>query len=166
MDKWLDELETCLRRLDEHHDQLLGLVRRKHQAMRMGQHVLIADCCNREHEMVNRIAETEKRRQAAVGQVTFALSPQARVPLKISDIAERVGEPRRGRMLVMQQRLKQTIELIQQENDVARRATEGLLRHVQGVIQQVAAAVGGATYGRRGVVTSPNVAVSSFTVTG
>ena len=166
MDKWLDELEGCLRELDQLHDQLLGLVRRKHQAMRLAQHALIADCVERENAMVQGIAAVEKRRQAAVGQVTFALAPQARQPLRVTEIAGRIDEPRRGRVLVLQQRLQRTIGLIQQENEVARRATDSLLRHVQGVIQQVAAAVGGATYGRRGVVTSPAVAVSSFSITG
>ena len=166
MDKWLDELEACMRQLDQEHDQLLGLVRRKQQAMRLAQHALIADCCGRESQSVHRIAAVEKRRQGIVGQITAAASPSAKQPLRLGEIADLAGEPRRGRLLVTQQRLQRTARLIQQENDVARRATESLLRHVQGVIQQVAAAVGGATYGRRGVVTSPNVAVSSFSITG
>jgi hypothetical protein len=163
VDKWLDQLEACLAQLDVEHDQLLGLVRRKQNAMRMGQTALIADCIEREHESVKQIAHVEKQRQQAVGQITAALEPTAAAPLTIGQIAERVGEPRRGRLLVLQQRLRRTIGIIKDENDVSRRAADGLLRHVQGVIRQVTMAVGGATYGRRGVVAS---AVSSFSVTG
>jgi hypothetical protein len=163
VDKWLDQLESCLTRLDAEHDQLLGLVRRKQGAMRLGQAVVISDCIEREHASVKQIAEIERLRQQTVGQITGAWAPGSAAPMTVAQIAERAGEPRRGRMLMMQQRLRRTIELIRTENEVSRRATEGLLRHVQGVIRHVATAMGGSTYGRRGVVAS---ASSTFSITG
>lgn len=168
-DRWLDELERCLLRLAEEHDGLLDLIRRKQRAMRMGQPELVTDCCERENHHVQRIGGLEGHRQKAVGELTALLTPgtQQGQPLTLSEIAERVGEPRRGRLLVLHQRLRQTMHTVQRENQIARQATEGLLHHVRGVIQQVTQAVGGTgTYGRQGPVEAPPGAVSSFTVTG
>jgi hypothetical protein len=168
-ERWLDELERCLHRLSEEHEGLLDLIRRKQRAMQMGQPQLVTDCCERENAHVQRIGGLEGHRQKAVGELTALLGEDARSdqPLTLRAIAERIEEPRRGRLLVLHQRLRQTMEQVQRENRVARGATEGLLHHVRGVIQQVTQAVGGAgTYSRQGPVEAPPDTASSFTVTG
>ena len=167
MDKWLDQLETDLAALITEHQELLGLIRRKKEAMTQAKTRVVADCCQMENEHVQRIAQTEKHRQQVVAAITEAINAEAKEPLTMEEIAGRVPEPRRGRLLVRRQQLRVLMQTIKSENDVARRITEGLLRHVQGMIQQVTLAVGAAgTYGRKGITAAPAIAVSSFVVSG
>ena len=169
MQSQLDALEHHLRRLAEEHEGLLELIRRKQRAMRMGQPQLVTDCCERENHHVQRIGGLEGHRQKAVGEITRFMTrgTEREQPLKLSEIAERLPEPRRGRLLVLHQRLRDTMHQVQRENQIARQATDGLLHHVRGVIQQVTQAVGGAgTYGKQGPVEAPPGAVSSFSITG
>lgn len=167
MDKWLDELEACMEQLAGEHEHLLGLIRRKREAMRSARPALVADCCERENHHVQRIAHAEKRRQDVVGRLTGEIAPGGAEPMRLADLADHAGEPRRGRLLELHRKLRQTIGDIQRENDIARRATEGLLRHVRGVIQQVTEQMdGGITYGRRGIEGGPPLTACSFTATG
>lgn len=163
----LDQLEHLMRQLTGEHDRLLDRIRRKQQAVRGGEPGLIEQCCKAENELVQRIAEIEKRRQNAVGEITGHIAPDQREPLTLSRIAESVEEPRRGRLLMLRRELREAVEAVRRENDVARRATEGLLAHVQGVMQQVTHALTSAgTYGSNGTVDASAAAVSSFAITG
>ncbi|MBI1367588.1 MAG: hypothetical protein GC162_02925 [Planctomycetes bacterium] len=166
MDKWFDQFEHAMTLLFAEHEQLLLLVKRKQEAMRLAKPQLVTDCCAHENERVQKIAELEKRRQQVLGLLTQKLAPQSTKPMTLSEVAEHAGEPRRGRLLVMHRKLRALIEQIRRENDIARRATEGLLRHVTGVMQMVTAAVGGSgTYGRRGMSGAHATVVSSFSLT-
>ena len=70
-------------------------------------------------------------------------------------------------LLELHEQLRRTIETVRHENGVARRATEGLLNHVQGLTQAVVQAVAGAgLYSRGGAVAGSPVVVSSFAATG
>lgn len=167
MDKWFDELEAHMTQLTEEHEQLLGLVRRKREAMRSAHPALVTDCCERENQHVQRIAHIEKRRQDLVGRITDQIAPGVDRPMRLTDLIHHTAQPRRDRLTAMHRKLRQTMRDIQRENDIARRATEGLLRHVRGVIQQVTHALdGGKTYGRRGIEHGPPLIASSFTATG
>ena len=116
---------------------------------------------------MQRIGELETARQGVVGRLTEAWAAGADRPLKLGEVADRAGEPVRGRLIVMQSELIGLIQTIRRENDIVGRATEGLVRHVQGVVQHVTQAVtGGGVYGRGGRVAAPSVAVSSFSLTG
>lgn len=163
----LGQLERVMRLLNDEHTQLLSLVHRKSEAMRQGKPALVSDCCEREHERVQKIAELEKQRQQIVALITESVDPNASAPLRMGEIADRAGEPVRGRLLVSQAQLRETLESIRQHNAVAKRAADGLLHHVRGVMQTVTRMVGDAgTYGRRGAIASPAAPVSSFSITG
>lgn len=165
MDELLSQLVEQMQSLLETHQSLLTLVRRKQEAMRLGQADLVSETCTLENEHLQRIAELEKQRQQIVGHITESLAPDAAEPLRLQQIAERVDEPRRGQLLVLHQQMRQTMQTIQRENDVSRRAAEGLLRHMQGIVQQVTQVMGAATYGRRGAVTPESASVHSISVT-
>ncbi|MEX2673299.1 MAG: flagellar export chaperone FlgN [Phycisphaeraceae bacterium] len=165
MDDLLRQLVTQLELMAAKHDSLLDLVRRKQQAIRMGQADLVAETCTLENEHIQHIAELEKQRQQTVGHLTQSLSPAANEPLRITQIADAVDEPRRGQLLLLHQKMRQTMQTIQRENDVSKRAAEGLLRHVQGIVQQVQQVIGGATYGRRGSVSPATVSMNSISIT-
>lgn len=165
MDNYLSQLVEQMELLLRTHEALLGLVRRKQEAMRLGQADLVSETCTLENEHVQRIAELEKQRQAIVGTITESLSPKAGEPLRLRQIADAVAEPRRGQLLMLHQQLREVMERIRRENEVSKRAAEGLLRHVQGIVQQVQQVMGGATYGRRGSVAPASAAMHSFSVT-
>lgn len=165
VDEKLTQLAEQMELLLKTHEGLLGLVRRKQEAMRLGQAELVAETCELENEHVRKIAELEKRRQMVVGQITAELTPDAAEPLRLRDIADAVAEPRRGQLLVLHQQVRAVMERIQRENEVSKRAAEGLLRHVQGIVQQVTQVMGAATYGRRGGMAEAPVAMNSFSVT-
>jgi hypothetical protein len=163
----MDQLEADMATLITEHESLLGLIRRKREAMRTAQPRLVYECCELENQRVQKIGRTEKHRQQVVAAITGLVNPAAKQPLTLEQIAAMVGEPRRGRLLVRRQQLRQLMQTVKDQNEQAGRITEGLLRHVQGMIQQVSQAIGTAgTYGRRGVSVAPAVAVSSFVVSG
>ncbi len=167
MDKKLNELEHCLRDLLVEHEQLLGLVRRKLEAMKLSSPELINDCCLRENECVQKIGDTEKHRQKVVGELTLIMQPNATEPLNLQQIGEALPEPRRGVILVLRAKLRDLMAQIKKENNVADQATKGLLGHVRGVMQMVRQAASGAgTYSRKGIEVKTSVPASSFSLTG
>lgn len=166
MDKALAELESLLTQLIAEHRQLLEQLRGKQQAMRSAKPAEVEARCTQEQAIVYRIGRLETQRQDAVRRITAMIDPAARSTLSITQIADRVEEPLRGRLLVLRQQLRELIETVRRENEVARIATEGLLKHVQGIIQQVAAAMGAGTYGRRGSMHQTPTLASTFSVTG
>ncbi len=166
MNRLIPQVEQCLNELIAEHEQLLMLVRRKRLALANAQPELVQDCCERENALIQRIGEIEKRRQTVVAQWTQQTHSAATQPLTLREIAERQDEPVRGRLLMNQQRLQELMRNVQDENRVARDATEGLLRHVQGMIRVISQAVSSAgVYGRKGVAAGPPAMASSFAVT-
>jgi hypothetical protein len=166
MDKLLAQLDSELAALLAEHEALLELIRAKKQAMTRSRPQEVIDLCQRENQSVQRIGQIEKRRQKLVGQLTAGWAPGATSPLTLGQIIERAGD-RRPRLAGQQAKLRQLMTTIKDENETARRITDGLLRHVHGIFQQVTQAIGAAgTYGRRGSVTASTAAVSTFAVTG
>lgn len=162
----LAQLENHLRELLEEHEAMAAMLRLKREALKRAQPQVVNDCTNRENKHVQRIGEIEKQRQRVVAALTQVIVPQARQPLSLGQIAERSDEPMRGRLLVLQQKLHQTMREIQRESAVTRTAMEGLLHHVQGIVQSIVQNVGGGgTYSRRGQVSVAGATVSSFNAT-
>ncbi|MHC4994235.1 MAG: flagellar export chaperone FlgN [Planctomycetota bacterium] len=167
MDKQLKELETHLVNLVQEHEALLGLIERKLEALRMAKPDLVTDCCGLENDRVQRIAALEKRRLDTVGRITEVMAPSASEPLSLTEIAQRTHDERGTRLMVLRAKLRGLMDQIQKKNGVARRATEGLLGHVSGIMQQVTHAMaGGGAYNRRGTVGGSVLTTSSFSITG
>ncbi len=167
MDKDIQELERSLKRLREEHQALLALIARRRNALRRMDLLELESLSVLETERVRAIGEIERQRREAVRKITVALEPGSNMPMKLSILADRVGEPARGRLLMLRSELHDLIEQCRRENGVTKRATESLLHHVRGVMQVVARAVNhSGTYGRRGVVQRPELATSVLSVTG
>lgn len=167
MDKKLHELEEILRAEQAAHARLMELLESKRSAMRAARVGELPDCCRRENQQVQEIARLEKRRLEIAGELTLLLEPQATRPWTLAELAERLGEPRRGRLLVLREQLRQQVEAVAAQSSVVRRASEALLRHMQGL----AASVGSALtqvglYTRQGGRPKEALAVSTFHTTG
>ena len=60
--------------------------------------------------------------------------PSAVAPMRMRDMADRLPEPARGRLLVLREQLRERIARVKEESSVTRRATEALLKHMQGLV--------------------------------
>ncbi len=166
MDKQWDMLERYLHELIEVHQSMLSLVQRKREAVRQAKPAVVSECTERENELVKRIGAIETERQKVAAELTRLLDAGATEPMRLADLAERVDEPRRGRLLVLHQQLMDVMQTLRRESAITRQAMEGLLNHVQGMVQMLVQTVGGGgTYGRRGRVNAAAAVVSSFSTT-
>ncbi len=166
MDKALVQLEDVLREETAAHERLLETMDQKLEAMRQAKRETLADCCRRENDLVQAIGELEKRRLTLVAVLTQTLDPRAAAPLRMGELAERLPEPARGRLLVMRAQLRERIDAVRSRSGTLRRAADGLLAHMCGLMQVVGGALSDTgTYGRRGAAPTAKMTVSTFSTT-
>lgn len=162
------ELERLLGEMLSEHERLAAVLAGKMDALRRAQPERVTECCRREEAIVRKIAALEQRRQATAQQITRRIDPTATEAMTLREIAESVDEPQRGRLLTLHAKLRDIAQRTQHEARVAKQATEGLLNHVEGLMQRIAQVVADAgTYGRAGRVARAAPAMtSSFSITG
>lgn len=166
VDKPLAQLEQVLAGLLAENEQLLSLLKHKRVALGSADYKQVTDCCRRENEQVQAISELEKRRLSLVGELTQLVDPAAAEPLRMVELAERLGEPARGRLLVQRVQLQERMEQARRETGVVQRATESLFKHMQGLIQTIGAVCTGVgTYGQTGSPPRAALSVSTFNTT-
>jgi flagellar FlgN protein len=159
-------LEQVLRQLLVLHTELLDLLRRKQDKLRTNDAKAMIDFCALEHEKVQGITDLEKHRLKLVAELTLAVDPGAAEPMRLGELAGRLDEPVRGRLLVQRQQLLEKMKQVQSETSVVRRATETLSKHMQGIIQTIGAiSTGVSTYGSGGAFPQRSTAVSTFSAT-
>ncbi len=144
-------IESVMQQSYELHAALLELLQRKRAALAAADNAGMIELCKLENEKVQMISELEKNRQELVARLTLLTDPNAAAPLALRDLAMKLPEPARTRLLTKRQLLRDRISQVKEQTSVARKATETLLRHVQGLVRTVNGfAAGGAAYGRRG----------------
>ena len=169
MDKRLElsvtSLESVLQRLVGVHEEMVGLLHRKRDAMRRGQALAMTELCGLENEKVQAISELEKSRLEVVGQLTLILDAQAAEPMRMGEMLPRLPEPWCGRLGVLRQQLRDRMVEASQQASVVRRAAESLMRHVQGLVRSISVVSSGtSTYGDRGSP-PPSATVTTFNMT-
>lgn len=159
-------LEAVLNQAVERQGQLAGLLERKRTALRKGDVQDMGDLCRLENAAVQTISELEKRRLQLVADLTLAVDPNAAQPLMMRDLAERLPEPWRGRLLVTRTKLIAAMKRVQEQTSVAKRASESLLKHVNGLIRTIGVvSQGGAAYGQTGRVDTKPARMSTLNLT-
>ena len=159
-------IEQVLSQLLQQHTELLDLLKRKREKLRTNDTQALMDFCTLEHEKVQKIAELEKQRLTVVAELTLAVEPGAPEPLRLTDLAERLPEPARGRLLVSRQQVLEKMKQVQSETAIARQATETMAKHMHGMIQTIGAiSTGVSTYGSGGAFPQRATAVSTFSAT-
>lgn len=133
--KYVPLLETVLKQLADRHEQLLMLMKRQRECLRLADHHGVSECSRLENTLVQAIGDLEKRRLELVAQLTQTMDPQALKPMRMRDLAEQLPEPARGRLLVLREQLRARIAQVREQSSVTRRATEALLNHMQGLVQ-------------------------------
>ncbi len=165
-DPRVSELESLVARFIAVYEQMLGLVRRRHAAMRGARTNEIAECIARESDAIQQIAELEKQRLRLVGSLAQDLGSPSKQYTRLSWLAERAPESCRARMTEQAQRLRGLIEEVHRENQLVGTAARALALHMEGLMQQLAARLNHAqTYTRRGSVTPGNTVVSALDLT-
>lgn len=162
----LVELGAVLEAQLAEHEKLTSLLEAKRAALRTARYRDVADACERENAVVQAISSVEKRRLQLVADLTLALDPHAARPLRMAALAARLGPPEREHLLDLRQRLVAGLEASRQQMGVARRATEALVRHMQGLMQTIGTACSGTSvYGRTGAPPGANMPISTFNTT-
>lgn len=133
--KYIPVLETVLKQSADRHEQLLTLMKRQRECLRLADHQGVSECSRLENTLVQAIGDLEKRRLELVAQLTRVVDPSATQPMRMRDLAERLPEPSRGRLLVLREQLRERITAAKEQSSVTRRATEALLNHMQGLVQ-------------------------------
>lgn len=159
-------LEETLKRLTAQHEQLLSLLQRKRAALREADEQKVTAMCQLENEALRAISELEIERARQAGALTLQVQPDAKAPLRLGELAERLPEPARGRLLVLRHQLVQRMEQVREQSSVTRRATETLARHMQGLVQTIGViATGVSTYDESGALPRQATAMSTINMT-
>jgi hypothetical protein len=167
MDKQLSQLESVLRQQIAAHDRLLSAMALKMDAIRQARPQDLPACLKNENEALQLVAELEKQRLSLAAELTRLLNPSANAPCTLRELAERLEEPRRGRLLILRETLRQKASAVQRGASVAHLAAETLARHMQGIVHAISGAMTGImTYTRRGSRPSLALAASTFSATG
>ncbi len=167
MDKQLEGLESVLTQQAAAHEKMLALMQQKRQALRDARHDRVTQCSEEENTLVQVLGALEKTRLKLIGELTLAVNPSAKEPMRLLELADHLPEPQRGRLLVLRQQLQERMLLVKQETAVVRRAIESLVRHMQGLVQTVGSVVTGVgLYGNHGAPPKDTLAVSTFQATG
>lgn len=159
MYKQVPVLETVLKQLADRHEQLLSLMKRQREALRLADPRGVSECSRLENTLVQAIGELEKTRLELVAELTKAVDPNAPAPMRMRDLAERLPEPSRGRLLVLREQLRERITQVKEQSSVTRRATESLLKHMQGLVQTLGNAGRAAGYAPMNQPQSPTAPV-------
>lgn len=165
LEKLVNRLEDLLRQQTVAQGELTALLSQKRTALRAGKGGVLADLTARENEQVRQISLLETQRLSLMGDLTLHLNPAAKAPLRLSELADRLAEPARGRLLVLRHQLRKAAERARHEAQVVRLASEAVLRHLTAMVHEIGAtSMGVTTYGQRGG-RSTATAVSTFSMT-
>ncbi len=155
-EKRADELIVVLGELKSLHEELLLVIRRKLEAMRRADGEQMQSCAARERFLAERIRQREGLRRQLAEAVTESLEMgasdrKAAKMVKVGELAERMDEPRRSRMIVLASAIRQAIEQVDQANRVAALVGQEMAKHFQKVREAVISASGdGGVYCRTG----------------
>lgn len=141
------DLAGVLVDLTASHHQLLELVREHRRAITRSDAAAIQECLSRQGILAVRVTELERSRQ----RLSAALI--GRPKASIAEVTANLTPELRAAITTEADRLRAVLTIIQQENSVIRAATQTLIAHIDGLMQQVARALSHAgTYGRQGRV--------------
>lgn len=155
-------LRQLLSKQIELHEQLLNCIHQKREAIRTANMPVMAECCEREHRLTERLRELDSRRPGIVTHLAKLLGMGAQHANAISatDIANRLDEPASGAIAALAAQLREKLREVRSEHSIVRQASEALSKHMTGIMQSVQAMLNQTgVYERRGriVTASPRM---------
>lgn len=159
-------LEKALEELTAQYERLKALAQLRLEAIRRANSEALSACIAQENEAVAAVAEIEKQRVRAVGDLATRLGSPEGVGTSVRWIAERVEAAAAERLLERAQRLRELLLDVREQNRVASIVAERVARHMEGLWAQVAVALNHSkTYGRMGAVAPGPQVVSALDLT-
>ena len=155
MDKRIEPLvvalEANLQKQLDRHEQLLSLMDQKRSVLAGGDPHRLAQMCQLENENVQSLSELEKQRLEAVAALTLLLQPNAAEPMSMAELVRLLPAVVRDKLELQRALLRQRMEAVKQQASIARRATESLTRHLQGLVDTIGSiSTGVTTYAHEG----------------
>ncbi len=146
-----DELSDLLAGLAGEHEKLLGLAEEQRSAARRADPARLEQATRVQAECLRRVADLEERRRRVVQRASQ--SEPTRGAVTLSEIAGRLSEPDRSRLVAQASRVRELIARARDEQRALGVVMRSLSQHMEGLMRQVARRMNPAgTYGRRGVV--------------
>lgn len=156
-----EELRGLLQALLERHEALLQHTLHHHEAIRQADTRRCEQIVRDEQATLAAIADLELKRQSLVARAAREITPTPKNLSRLSDIALHCPDAERTELLELSARLRQTIERLQQEQNLLRVVSRVLMAHMEGLMRQVARSLSHAgTYGQRGVVAGNQIVTS------
>lgn len=168
-----EQLDAVLRQLVEAHEELLRLAGAQRDAITRADVRALNDVTLAQAAVVQRVAELEQARQAAVavlaravgGAVPAQRPGQTGAKVTITQMAKAVADPLRSRILAMADRLRDLLNRLHAEHMALRAAAESLSSHMEGLMRQICRKLSHAgTYARSGVVDTSAPVVTALDV--
>lgn len=161
----IGELERVLAELIAVYEAMSASSAERLRAIRRCDGSGLAAIVRRENELVQRVAEIEKRRVSVVGALADRMGLKERSGAKVGEIAARLEHPWSERVASLAERLRELLAKVRRENEVSGRAASSLAEHMSGLVRTLAREMNHAkTYGRRGFVEAGPAVVSSVDV--
>lgn len=153
LDAPLQRFECILSSQLELHGRLAVCIERKKECIRQAQIDSVAEICEEENEIVQKLGELEKTRLTLIGELTESLRPEASVPLTLIEIVGMAEDEQAGRLISLRDELRERVKQVRRESSVVRIAADKLNRHMIGILQSVRSALSGAgVYEQKGQV--------------
>jgi len=141
-------LAPVLDALIAEHEALVGLFERHRAAIGRADGAAIESLSAEESRRFERIAALDAERRGLM-----VVGGRARPELRITELAGTQPEPARTALVERARRLREVIERVREAHGVVRTASDSLLSHLRGVMQQIGSRLSHAgTYGRDGAV--------------
>jgi len=161
-----ERLEQLLEALTLEHERLDALADRRAGAIASANLTGLGECVAEESAAAQRIAALEEERRRLLDEAAPSLGLEDPASTTISQVAERMPAPERGRLTDAALRLRTLIERVHTKNQSSGMAAERLARHMEGVIRAAEGWLSHArTYGRGGMVAAGPTVCSALDLT-
>jgi hypothetical protein len=135
MDKLVAELLTLLSELLAGQQRLLNLALARREAMRAFDIAHMETLAGQERAEAQALAAQERRRVLLVGQFRSILGKN--VEPTVSEIARRVGEPRKSQLLALAGQIKKTVEQVERHTRINATISETVVKGLARVLKVV-----------------------------
>lgn len=145
----VERLEPLLQSMIVEHECLLELCKQHQDAIRIADTDQLAKVIEQTNEIMCRIGRLDQQRDA----IARSVSPATQAQPTITEMSRHLPEPARGRTKDLADQLRGLAKQVHEEHTVLRAASEVLMIHMSGLMQQVSQRLShSGTYGRHGVV--------------
>ncbi len=122
------------------YDDLQTTIDRRLEAVRRARVDDVQSCTTREGDLADRISNRDGLRRQLVRTTAsgFGIEPEAATTMTLSNLAERMDEPQRGRLLTASAALRGAVEALRTVHRTASVVTLEMLKHFQAITDAVA----------------------------